>query len=370
MSVHDGILLAFGPSLFPGIRVREWVRLLRENAFRIQPVFAMRAMSISACSIVNSALGRYEESRFGASVRHATVSPPLFILGHWRSGTTLLQNLLALDSRFASPTLFDVLFPHTCLTADRLLRRPLSLLLPSKRPTDNVPVGFDTPHEDEFAVCAMTLCSPHISMVFPLRCEYYDCFLTLRGLPQAAVMEWQHALMKFAKKLTVKYGRPLVLKSPPHTARVRILLELFPGAKFLHIYRDPYIVFQSTLRTMISSSRRQRLQRSGRESFEDRVLRVFKVMYDAYFEDRALIPDGHLHEVRYEDLISDMAGVMHNAYDALRLPSFEEARAAVGLYADAARHYQTAKYHPMGSTLRRRVAQDWQRCFDEWSYPM
>jgi hypothetical protein len=39
-----------------------------------------------------------------------------------------------------------------------------------------------------------------------------------------------------------------MLKSPTHTARLHILREMFPQAKFIHIVRDPCEVFSSTVR--------------------------------------------------------------------------------------------------------------------------
>ena len=39
--------------------------------------------------------------------------------------------------------------------------------------------------------------------------------------------------------------KPLLVKSPVHTARVRMLLKLFPKARFLYIHREPLKVFAS-----------------------------------------------------------------------------------------------------------------------------
>ena len=39
----------------------------------------------------------------------------------------------------------------------------------------------------------------------------------------------------------VRSPKRIVLKSPAHTARVRVLLELFPKARFVHIIRDPVV---------------------------------------------------------------------------------------------------------------------------------
>ena len=102
------------------------------------------------------------------------------------------------------------------------------------------------PNEDEFATCAASLMSPYMLWSFP-RCQArYERYLTFRDVPDAEVARWKNTLLRFVKKLTLKQDRPLLLKSPPHTCRIKLLLELFPDARFLHIHRDPYTVFQST----------------------------------------------------------------------------------------------------------------------------
>lgn len=358
----------FGPSIFPGIRSREWLALLRDNRFRVEPGYAVRAASITACSMVNSVLGWCENLRLGASLRATQVAAPLFILGHWRSGTTLLQNLFALDERFATPTLLEVFFPHTFLTFERLLRLPLSLVVPRRRYNDNMRFGIDVPHEDELALCTMTLCSPHLGLVFPERVDYYDRFLTLRGIPDAHLQRWCEGLMTFLRKLTLKHRRPLVLKSPPHTARIRVLLAMFPDAKFIHIHREPYAVFQSTVRMLTDSSRRQRLQRLRGDTVEHRVLRWYRLMYDAFFDERALIPEGRFHEVRFGDLERDIVGVLRHSYEALGLPDFGEIEPDVRRYAAAIHGYHKAVYDPLAKSLQQQIATQWQRSFHEWGY--
>ena len=369
MSIRDQFSIHFSPSLFPGIRAREWLALLRDNGFGVEPRCGLRAASITLCSVVNSLLGWHEDLRFGESVRNTEVPPPLFILGHWRSGTTLLQNLFALDRRFASPTLFEVLFPHTFLTAEQLLRPALSMLVPRTRHTDSVRFGLDLPYEDEFALCTMTLCSPHVSLVFPERHDHYDRFLTLRGISDAELERWRAGMMTFLRKLTLKHQRPLVLKSPPHTARVRMLLDMFPEAKFLHIHRDPYAVFQSMLRLVIDSSLRQRLQRRREETLEDLVLRWYHSMYEAFFDDRGLVPDARFHEIRFADLDRDVVGAMRCAYEALDLPSFAQIEPDIRRYAAVIKDYRKNANEPLPKSLQARIASQWQRCFDEWGYP-
>src|SRR5262249_11698146 len=117
----------------------------------------------------------------------------------------------------------------------------------SRRYLDEMAFGAAMPSEDEFAICMMTGLSPYMSWCFPGDAAGgYDRFLTFRNAQESEVARWQDAMTTFLKKLTLRSGRPLVLKSPPHTARIRLLLGLFPGARFVHIHRDPYVVFSST----------------------------------------------------------------------------------------------------------------------------
>ena len=90
----------------------------------VSPACIMRAMTISFYSIGNGIAGWYENWRHGPQVRAVTVPPPLFVLGHWRSGTTHLHNLLAEDAeQFAFANNYQVFNPRVGRReADRLIR--------------------------------------------------------------------------------------------------------------------------------------------------------------------------------------------------------------------------------------------------------
>ena len=261
-----------------------------------------RALIQTAVSASNSVNARIERGRFGRRIEAAHVQAPLFILGHYRSGTTHLHNLLALDPQFAAPNLFQVLNPHTFLTTERWAAPVANSLIVRRRYQDEMAQGVGMPSEDEFATCAMTGLSPYMGWCFPGDGADYDRYLTFRNAQESEVGRWKHALTTFLKKLTVRFGRPLVLKSPPHTARIRLLLGLFPDARFVHIHRNPHTVFRSTRHTIRVLQPLFHLRDGPVQDGDDRIISVYNEMYDAYFEERGLIPEGRLCDVGYEEL--------------------------------------------------------------------
>jgi hypothetical protein len=142
-----------------------------------------------------------------------------------------------------------------------------------------------------------------------------------RGVPQREVNEWKQALVLFLKKLTWKYGKPPLLKSPPHTCRIKLLLSLFPEARFVHIHRNPWTVYQSTRHTLSRVLRLTRLQGGSGYDAEGSVLGRYREMYDVFFEERGLIPEGRSCEVGFEALESDPIGTVRGVYEALGCPT-------------------------------------------------
>ena len=120
MSWQNAFLRWFGPGMLGGVTFGNWLQLLVDNRFAISPEKLIRASAITSMSLQNSVIGWIEDWRCGAAVRASDVSPPVFILGHWRSGTTHLHNLMTIDRRFAYPNNFDALFPNAMLLLERM----------------------------------------------------------------------------------------------------------------------------------------------------------------------------------------------------------------------------------------------------------
>jgi hypothetical protein len=369
MPWREALLTAVGPGGFSGITLGDWLRVLRENHFSIDWPYWGRAAVITLGSLSNSVLRWWENLRFGRKIRAAKVEPPLFILGIWRSGTTHLHNLLAKDRRFAYPNFYQASYPHTFLHTETAGAWLLGMLLPRTRPLDNVRLGMDEPQEDEFALCCLTGRSFMMSLAFPRRAALYDRYLTFHGVAPREVAQWKAALLWFVQKLSLKYGRPLLLKSPGHTCRVKMLLELFPGAKFVHIYRDPHAVFQSTRHMMRKAWPWWCLQRPDESNLDDRIVSQYKEVFEVFFEERGLIPPGHLHEVCFEELEQDPIGQLQRLYERLDLPDFASVEPVLRGYLRSLAGYKKNTFPELSANVCDRLAREWQDCFEKWGYP-
>lgn len=360
-----------GPGLLAGIMFGDWVKLLAANGFRVPPSRWAKAGTTTTISLAGTAFKRLERAIYGRKVDAAAVAPPVFLLGHYRSGTTHLQNLFATDRRFGHPTFAHVMLPHTFLVSEPLMNAIGGAVVPRTRMgVDDVPLGPRVPFEEEYALAVMTFRSPYLGWAFPERADDYDRFLTFRDASADDVAVWKDAFRLFAKKLTVRYGgRPLVFKSPPHTGRIRLLLELFPDAKFVHIRRDPYTVYRSTVRLHEKTAEPFAFQRLDPAPLHGRVVRQYRELYDAYFEERSLIPPGRLVEIAYEDLDREPLAQLEKVYSALGLPDFAEARPAAEAYLRSLAGYTKNRHPDLPPAVRDELRREWRRSFEEWGYP-
>jgi hypothetical protein len=368
---RDAFFRKFGANNFGGVTLGTWFRLLRDNRFSIDPIYWPRAASITLCAIPNSLAAVAENWRFGRAIRNTEVPPPLFVLGTWRSGTTHLHNLLAMDDRLAYPNQFQVLCPHTFLSFERLGTQLLSLFMPKRRPQDAVKMGAREPQEEDFAMCALSGQANLLAWAFPRNAAFYDRYMTMTDLSDAELARWKDNYRYFVEKVTYRYWRPLVLKSPANTGRVKTLLELFPDAKFVHIHRNPYDIFCSgvhTLRTAGPWWRLQRFDYDDEEAANSLIIRMNRTLYDAYFEQSPLIPQGRLHHIAFADLERDPVGELRKAYDALGLPDFTHTEPRLRAYLNLLGDYKRNAFGDLPAELCQRLQQEWGRYFEEFGY--
>jgi omega-hydroxy-beta-dihydromenaquinone-9 sulfotransferase len=312
------------PKIWWGCDLASWKRILVRSGSAIDRAFLPKVALISAVSAINTLIRYLQEAQYGYEVERAEiVHQPIFIIGHWRTGTTLLHELLILDPRHAYPTTYQCMSPNHFLLSESRLTRLFSFLLPGHRPMDKMRLDWQSPQEDEFAMCNMGQPSPYLMFGFPDQMRLFQDYLCLDSLSPKTIESWKESFHRFLKQLTLKYEKRIILKSPPHTFRIRTLLELFPNALFVHIVRNPYIVFPSTVHMFKSLCRIQCLQNCEFEGLEDFVFDIFDLMQKKIEGESALIDPSRFFELRYEDLIADPVKMISGIYDHFGLGEFE-----------------------------------------------
>jgi hypothetical protein len=163
---------------------------------------------------------------------------PVFILGMWRSGTTVLHELLTACTGWLTPQTWQCFNPSTCF-----LTGPPARQSAAKRPMDHGQIATSGPQEDEFATLLLGEPSAYRGFIDPRRLD--ESAALLRGGDSGLLPRWQDFLRGIA---SAGSGTRVILKSPNHTFRLPLLRALFPRAQFIWIGRHSGEVLASNLK--------------------------------------------------------------------------------------------------------------------------
>jgi len=323
----------------------ELIRLRRR--YGVDPRFRKRMRARLIFSAAVEPFRWFERVRYASLLRRTRIDePPIFILGFGRSGTTHLHNLMWKDGRFGVVTNYQANMQPIALTGRGWLERYFADKLPKKRPMDNVALSLDGPQEEEIALANLTADAPLHFMSFSHALpDIYERWVTELGRDPRDLATWKRHYMAVVKKATVlSGGKRLVLKTPPNTGRIPALLELFPDARFVHIVRDPYPVYQSMRNMYRKVLPGQELQPLDWERIDAWVVDAYRRLMSKYLVDRKRIPAGHLIEIRFEDLDARPLEILPTIYESLGLPDFEEARPRLEAYLESLGRFEKNRF--------------------------
>jgi omega-hydroxy-beta-dihydromenaquinone-9 sulfotransferase len=357
------------PRFWHGMPSRIWFRELARNRFQLSLSRLHLTLGVTSFMPMSDLLSLMQHVvHRKAILRTELAGPPIFVLGHWRSGTTLLHELLTLDDRYASPTTYQCFAPSHFLMSEGLVTKYGSWLIPNKRPMDNMKAGWTLPQEDEFALMNLGAPTPYLRLMFPRNEFPYKNTLSSSGFTEEQLREWKRLFDWFLRALTYKTGKPLILKSPPHTGRLGILKQMYPDAKFIHIARDPRKLFPSTMKLWKSLDRVQALQAGEDEPrLRQFVFDSLRTMYDAFERDRIGIPPNQITDVRYEELAHDQMGVIRKVYETLELPDFDRIEPLMMARVQQEKEYKTNRFgeDPQEEAL---IMHEWRAYADRYGY--
>lgn len=359
--------------LATGVRFSDWMTVLARNGYRVSPEYAHRLAWLTGLSLGSSALARLESARFGATLDAYTIdTTPLFILGHWRTGTTHMHNMLGRDPNHTFSTLYQVLFPDHFLVSGAWGPKLLKGALPDKRTYDNVAQGWFESAEDEIALMKLTGgLSFYTALLFPDEIARYERYIDFLEATPEERRAWKRAFVTFLKKIMIATGgKRVVVKSCAHAARIRMLLDLFPDAKFIHIHRHPARVFRSMVHMRGKVDWENVMHRPKRSFIEQRweqTAIVGERLYSRLIADRELIPENQLVEIAYRDLVGHELHTLRDVYAQLDLPDWERFERELVPYLESIRGY---KVNPLEiePELEEFVYDRWRIVYDTYGY--
>ncbi len=278
--------------------------------------------------------------------RRQQMPAPVFIVGHWRSGTTHLYSLLAQSRGFAYVSPLAAGLPWDFLVLGRLLRPLLHRAMPANRFIDRVEVRPDSPQEDEVGLANMQDLSFFHAIYFPRRFrEHFGAGIFFSGCSQARIKRWQRAARLFLEKVALDQpDRRVLIKNPVYTSRVALLKAMWPEAKFIHIYRSPYRVFPSTRHFYRKLLAELALQDYQHVDIDRLVLETYPPLMDRVLEETRDLPEGSFSEISFEAVEERPLEELQRIYRELDWTGFEEDRPAFEAYLEANRSYQKNVY--------------------------
>jgi hypothetical protein len=291
----------------------------------------------------------------------------IVILGFWRSGTTLLHDLLCTDDQFGFPTTYACLNPHHfVLTQSRALARAGGQL---QRPQDRMIVGPQTPQEDEFALLCLGARSPYEGLLAPRKFTETFALADPNDLSAEDRRRWRRAFEEFYRGVSlVSGGKPLVLKSPTHSYRVATLRQLLPDARFVLIVRNPYDVFESMVRTYRALTDKYGL---GPKLSDDEVRHVLlpeRRRFEAKLQSGvAGLPKHRFATLTYEQLVQNPLSAIERLYGQLELSGFEQMRPRLAAEIAKRRDYVQAAIRP-SEEWKARIDEQWADIFERYGY--
>ena len=312
-------------NLLTGIRFPVLFKMLGRNRVTFYPKYIIRLLMLLQNSLISSVLTLVEKKKFSKTIREIIIEkPPVFIIGHWRTGSTFLHQIINLDPQFTAPSMVQSVIPDHFLFSTQYYVPVMKLLMPKRRPMDEVTLSPFEPQEDEFALVRMGSESPLEKLIFPKKNKYflagYDMYI-----PKGEKLKmWKQNLLTFYKKITFLTGKQIVSKNPFHTMRMSLLADMFPGARFIHIRRHPFEVVPSTQRMWNIVADSNCLNKNWKKPDISEVASVLRSFIDYVSHEKQKCGEHQFAEVLFDDLEKDPVKELKRIYSELNL-EFSEA---------------------------------------------
>ena len=323
--------------------LRNIFRLLWINKFKISFKYIPRFLYALFMSAITLPLRVIEKIRFQKKIKSTVISEdPIFIIGFYRTATTLLHILFSKDKRLGYMSNLDIFTALFNLSFEKTSRRILEKRLPKTRPMDNIEMNVDGPQEEAYAISTTLEFAAPNAMIFPQNYDYFVKYISLDECPEKDLKRWKDTYQYFVKKTTFKHeGKQLVLKDPANSTRIKHLLAMYPNAKFIYTYRDPYPLLCSLKLLFQKLMELSALQTWDEDVIDSKFIRQLGRFYSGFLKSKHLIPPENFYTLKYEDFIVNPLQYLKEIYEKFGLDDFEQVKPALQEYLVAKKNYKT-----------------------------
>ncbi len=306
---------------------------------------------------------------------HVIQKHPLFILGYYRSGTSFLHQCLVQDVRLGYHTNYQMVLPEVMLTTEKALLpvfESVCRLFKIKDSVHRVPLSFRFPGEEDATMT--TFLDPRSSQwgyFLPrMMNEHFQKFVLFENVEPSEIEAWKTSFVYLLKKISLaNQQKQLVLKSPPNTARIKLLLSIFPDAKFIFIHRNPYEVYASNKKFWQVVQRQFALQRTNSVDVNSVILDTYSRIMNRYLMEKDFVPPGQLTELAYDDFIRNPVTSLKKAYSELRLDDFSYCEEKIKTFIGPQRQFVQLN-HALPDDERKLVSEKLETFIRYWNYPL
>ena len=139
-------------------------------------------------------------------------------------------------------------------------------------------------------------------------------------------------------------------------------LEGVPWNNSIYVTREMTAsFFQVDIRTI------SRYIEQNNEELTQNFVEVYKRLFYKFEEEKHLIPEGNLVELKFEDFEKDAYGMTEEIYRTLDLPNFAQSKTAIEAYLSKKKGYKKNRYKYEDATVRT-VEENWGMALKEWGY--
>lgn len=351
------------------IRDKIWKTLLKDN--KVDDIYKHKVREINIARFLIRPFRVLQRLLFDKKINNISLKEkqPIFIIGHWRSGTTHLHYVFHKDKQFGTLSNYQTFSATTALLSMRVIKFILSPLMPKERTQDNIKMTVDKPGEEEQPLSVMSTRTGIHSWIFPNNSSYFTKYNLFQDISKEEKKAWQKDYLYILKNISfANKEKQLLLKNPHNTSRIKELLELFPNAKFIFIHRNPYDVFISMLHLFSKVIETQFLQYLTIQERKEYIIYFYKVIMSKYLAERDLIPEGNLFEIGFDEFTGNEMKWTKKMYEKLNIDGFEDAKPRIQFYLDSVKSYKKNKFRKLSPEIKEKIQKEWGFAFKEWNY--